>query len=333
MRRARGDFGSGDGFGEGVARALRVDGRSRRPHRTALRAARSLGTAGNPRTLRIAGPAILVTAALAALVWALAFGGGAAPLVIGDPGPFVRWGLPTAKLVVNLAAAGMVGALVTALFALKAGEREFDTALDAASVSAAVFTVAAAATGFLTFLDAFNPDAGRRPGVRRAARPVPGRDRARPHLAAHDDRRRRAHGPRLRGAGVDGDLLVTALLAVAALVPMGTQGHSGAEANHTAAVMALVLHIIAAAVWLGGLLLMVVIRPLVDRRTMAAAIARYSSIALAAFVVVAIAGTVRAAIGVGSWAGLASPYGVIVLVKVVALLVASASSPPITVAA
>ena len=35
-------------------------------------------------------------------------------------------------------------------------------ALDAASISAAIFTVSAAATGFLTFVDAFNPviDAG-----------------------------------------------------------------------------------------------------------------------------------------------------------------------------
>ena len=51
------------------------------------------------------------------------------------------------------------------------------------------------------------PRGGRRPGVRRPARPVPGRDRARPHLAHHDHRRRRPHGPRLRGAVMDGDLL------------------------------------------------------------------------------------------------------------------------------
>jgi putative copper resistance protein D len=69
----------------------------------------------------------------------------------------VRWGLPVAKLVVNLAAAGMVGVLVTALFTLRTGEREFDVALDTASISAALFTVAAGATGFLTFLSVFNP--------------------------------------------------------------------------------------------------------------------------------------------------------------------------------
>ena len=115
-----------------------------------------------PRVLRVAGPAILGGVTLIALVGALWFGGGAAQIPLGDAGPVVRWGLPVTKLVVNLAAAGMVGVLVTALFTLRAGEREFDVALDTASISAALFTVAAGATGFLTLLSVFNPaiDAG-----------------------------------------------------------------------------------------------------------------------------------------------------------------------------
>src|SRR5690349_9896222 len=111
----------------------------------------------NARVLRAAGPTILIVAALVAVVWGLVYGGAAAELAVGDPGPFARWGLPIAKLFVNLSAAGMVGVLVTALFTLEAGERPFDIALDAASVSAAIFTIASAVTGFLTFVDAFNP--------------------------------------------------------------------------------------------------------------------------------------------------------------------------------
>ncbi len=42
------------------------------------------------RALRLAGPAILVASALAALVLGLLYGGGAAPLLIGDAGPVVR---------------------------------------------------------------------------------------------------------------------------------------------------------------------------------------------------------------------------------------------------
>jgi putative copper resistance protein D len=273
----------------------------------------------NPRALRAAGPAILIAAALVALVWGLAYGGGAAPLVIGDPGPFVRWGLPVARLAVNLSAAGMVGALVVALFALEAGEREFDAALDLASISAAIFTVAAAATGFLTFLDAFNPEVSAAPEFgaqlgRFLVETEPGRTWL---ITTIGGAVLTVLAFAVRGWTAT---IFVAILAVAALVPMGTQGHSGEEANHTAAIMALVLHIIGAAVWLGGLVLLVVVRPLVGRDRIGVTMARYSSIALAAFVVVAIAGTVRAAIGVGSWAALASPYGGILIVKVVALI-------------
>ncbi len=274
---------------------------------------------GSPRALRAAGPAILVVVALATLVWGLIVGGGAAPFAIGDPGPLVRWGLPTATLVVNLSAAGMVGALVTALFTLKAGEREFETALDLASISAAVFTVAAAVTGFLTFVNTFNPALGIGPEFgAQLGRFLVETEGGRTWLITA-----------VAGAAITvlafavrswTPTLFVAILAIAALVPMGTQGHSGEEANHDSAVMALVLHIIAAAIWLGGLLLMVVIRPLMERDSLATALSRYSSIALAAFVVVAISGTVRAAIAVGAWENLASPYGAILLVKVGALI-------------
>ncbi len=276
-------------------------------------------TATAPRALRAAGPVILIVSALAVLVWALAYGGGAATLTIGDPGPFARWGLPTAKLFVNLSAAGMAGVLVTALFTLRAGEREFDLALDAASVSAAIFTVSAAATGFLTFIAAFNPaiDAGPQFGAQ-LGRFVIETEVGRTWLITT-----------VAGAALTvltfavrswtGTVFV-AVLALATLVPMGTQGHSGEAALHHEAMTALILHIIAAAVWLGGLLLMVVVRPLQDRERNANTLARYSSIALAAFVVVAVSGTVRASIGLQSWGALLSPYGIILIIKIVALV-------------
>ncbi|MET0861392.1 MAG: cytochrome c oxidase assembly protein [Microbacterium sp.] len=273
----------------------------------------------NSRVLRALGPAILLVVALAALVWGLLVGGGAAPFAIGDPGPLVRWGLPIATLAVNISAACMVGALVTALFALRSGEREFDAALDMSSISAAVFTVAAATTGFFTFVNAFNPALGFGPEFgAQLGRFLVETESGRVWLLTT-----------VAGAALTvltfavrswTATLFVAILAIAALVPMGTQGHSGEEANHNAAVVALVLHILAAAVWLGGLVLLVVIRPLIDRSKLAAVMARYSSIALAAFIVVAISGTVRAVIGVGAWDNLATPYGAILLAKVAALL-------------
>jgi cytochrome c oxidase assembly factor CtaG/putative copper export protein len=274
----------------------------------------------SPRALRAAGPAILVVAAIVTLAWALAYGGGAAPLAIGDPGPFVRGGLPAAKMIVNISAAGVVGVLVTALFVLKAGERTFDTALDAASVSAAVFTVASAATGFLTFVDAFNPaiDAGPEFGAQ-LGRFLVETEVGRTWLITT-----------VAGAVLTvltfavrtwTPTLLVAIFAIAALVPMGTQGHSGEEAFHHEAMTALIIHIIGAAVWLGGLLLMVIVRPQLDRDDTATALERYSSLALVAFLVVAVSGTVRAAIGLQEITALFSPYGLILVVKIVALVV------------
>ena len=271
------------------------------------------------RTLRAVGPAILVTVALVVIVWALGFGGGAAELSLDDAGPIARWGLPVAKLIVNLAAAGMVGVLVTALFTLRPGEREFDVALDTASISAAVFTVAAGATGFLTFLSVFNPalDAGPQFGAQ-LGRFLVELEVGRTWLITT-----------VAGAALTVltfavrswvSTFVVALLAVASLVPMGTQGHSGDDAFHHEAMMALILHIIGAAVWLGGLLLLIAVRPVLDQRRIPDVVARYSSIALAAFVLVAVSGTVRAAIGLQEWSALLSPYGAILGVKVIALL-------------
>ena len=271
------------------------------------------------RALRFAGPATLAAAALVALIVALAYGGGAAPLLQGDPGAVVRWGLPIAKLVVNLSAALMAGSLVLALFALKPGEKTFDQALDAASFGAAVFTVAAGTTTFLTFLSVipatpsadllFGEQLGRfltttELGFAWLLTTVLGAIVTVLVFAVR---------------GWTATLLVAGL-ALVALIPMATQGHSGEEAGHTTAVAALSLHIVGAAVWLGGLLLLVLLRPALGRTALADVLGRYSSIALAAFVVVALSGVARAAVGLTSWQYLSSPYGAILLAKVAALV-------------
>ena len=274
----------------------------------------------NSRALRYAGPAILAVSALVTLLAGLVYGGGAEPLLNADPGDLVRWGQPVTTLGVNLAAAGMLGSLVLALFALRAGERPFDIALDVASVSAAVFTITAGARTYLTFLEVFNatPSLGAEFGQ------LLGR-----YLL--DTEFGRAWGiTTLAGAvltvlifAVRGwtATLVVAGLAAASLIPMATQGHSGEDWGHNIAVSALALHIIAAAVWLGGLLLLVILRPQLRAAELSRVLARFSSIALAAFVVVAGSGIARAAVGLLAWENLLSPYGAILAAKVIALAV------------
>jgi len=110
------------------------------------------------------------------------------------------------------------------------------------------------------------------------------------------------------------------VIAVAGLVPMALQGHRGGTANHDAATSALFLHVLFAAIWLGGLLTIAIIRPLLDRGRLEIVLRRYSTVALVSFVVVAVSGYVSAAIRVENLPNLLSPYGILVLVKVAALL-------------
>ena len=282
----------------------------------------------NPRALRALGPAILCAgilcvAALVALVLALEVGGAAAPPLLQDPGPIVRWGLPVAKLATNLSAALMIGSLVLALFALRPGEMPFDLAVSTASAGAALFTVSAGTTVFLTFLSVFNP--------RLSAGPEFGAQLGR--FLFELPLGQAWVIATLLGAVVSlaafawrgwTTTLLTAVLAAFALLPIATTGHSGDMAGHGLAVNSILLHMVAAAGWLGGLLLLVVLRASAADVAWQPLLRRYSSIALAAFVVVAASGVARSFTALEGWADLATPYGAILLGKVVALVLLGA---------
>ncbi|HOY83389.1 MAG TPA: cytochrome c oxidase assembly protein [Rhodoglobus sp.] len=272
-----------------------------------------------PRLLRIALPAILLIAALASLIAALAFGGGAdAPLLL-DPGPVVRYGLPISTLLVNLGAAGSLGALVLAGFALDSGRPEYDRALDVAAGSAAVWAVAAAATGFFTFLTVLN-------------QPLRFDDAFGEILASFLTTTEIGQAwltTTLVAAGVTAlcfavrnqtVLAFVTVLAAYGMLPPTLQGHQGGTANHDAASTALYIHVLFSAAWLGGLLTLVIVRGTLDRGRLAVVLARYSTVALVCFVVVAVSGYVSAQIRVESLENLLSPYGALVIAKVLALL-------------
>lgn len=278
---------------------------------------------------RLAGLAILLAGAFAALVVALVVGGGAVPPKLLDPGPIVMWGLPAVKLIANLAAAAILGSLVLALFGLRSGEKPFDIALDTASVGAAVFTVASGATAFFTFMAAFNPKlSADRSFGEQFGRFLIELPLGQAWLITT-----------LMGALVTllvfgwrswTGTMLTAVLAAATFLPMATQGHSGDLAGHTLAVNAILLHTIGAAVWLGGVMLLVLLRTSgaaqgrnakdAGRRIdLPLLVSRYSSLALAAFVVVALSGIARTVVALGDWSELFSPYGMIVIAKAVLL--------------
>ena len=272
-----------------------------------------------PRSVRVLGPAVLLAVALLATFGALAYGGGAAPFPIQDPGPIARWGLPVAKLLVNLGAAGMIGALVLAVWALAPAKKEFDVALDVAAASAAVMTVASAATGVLTFLVVTGEtlDLGEAFGQKLGLF-VTSIELGQAWLTTT-----------LVAAAVTvlcfavrnhTALVFVAALAVFSLVPMAQQGHAAGAAGHNAAVADLGLHLVFAAAWLGGLLTIVLLRNQLEADRLPVVLARYSTVALISFIVVAVSGYASAALRIGTWDQLATQYGVLVLAKVAALI-------------
>ncbi len=271
-----------------------------------------------PRIVRIAAPAALLLVAFLSAIAALQFGGGAAPELIADPGPAVRYGLPIAKLLVNLGAAGTLGALAVAAFAMRSTAKEYAVAMDVAAASAAVWTIASAVTGFLSFLSVYQQpislDAsfGDLIGTFLQQTEI-GQAWLATTLAAAA---LTVLSFAVRNQGV---VLAMAVATTLALIPMALQGHSGDEASHDAAISAIWVHIVFAALWLGGLLVIAITSFVVDKARLGDLVARYSSIALVSFIAVAVSGYVSAQIRVGTLENLLSPYGILVLVKVAAL--------------
>ncbi len=253
------------------------------------------------------------------LLGGLAFGGGAAAPLLADPGAVVRYGLPISKLMVNVGAAGTIGTLVMVVFVLSAKRPEFGRALDFAAAASAFWAVASAATGFFTFLSVYlqpvslDAQFGQLLGDFFTEVEFGQAWLATTLIAA-------ATTVLCFAVRNHTALVFVTVFSVVALVPMAQQGHAAGASGHGAAISSLGLHLVFAAIWLGGLLSLIVIRPTLTHDRLVAVISRYSSFALVSFVIVAVSGYVNAALRVGSLDGLLKPYGVLVLVKVAALI-------------
>ncbi|HET7325905.1 MAG TPA: CopD family protein [Nocardioidaceae bacterium] len=113
-------------------------------------------------------------------------------------------------------------------------------------------------------------------------------------------------------------------LALVALVPDLLAGHARTADSPLLAGAAIVAHVLAATLWVGGLVALGWLA-LRHRDAWASVLSRYSALALAAVVALSISGVVAALGRVGSWEQLlADGYGVVVLLKsaVLAALVA-----------
>ncbi|MCB1273015.1 MAG: bifunctional copper resistance protein CopD/cytochrome c oxidase assembly protein [Leucobacter sp.] len=280
-----------------------------------------------PRSLRILAPAALLLATLIALLVALRIGGAAAERELLDPGALVRYGLPIARTAVNLGMAVLIGALVMAVWAFDPERPEWRTALDLAAGAAAVLSVASAAAILLTYLDVsgvpFSGDASFGAGLGQFITEFElGQLWLFELLLA-------AATTVLCFAVRDRRWVLLALVgALATTIPLAQQGHAAGAAGHAQAVNSLLIHLLGASVWLGGLVALVALVAVargLDRARLQLLVLRYSTLALLAFIGVAASGIVSAWLRIGSFDALfGTGYGVIVLLKSGALVLLGA---------
>ncbi len=266
--------------------------------------------------------ALLVLGGGLALFVGLVVGGGAEPLILVDPGEAVRYGLPIAKGLVNFGAASAIGSLLVAAFALSATTPAFDTALLVAAVGGALWTLSAGVTGFVTFLAVYlepispSKEFGDVLWLFMTETDVGLAWLITTGMAATVS----VMALMVRSYAL---VALTGVIAVFALWPLAEQGHAAGSANHGLAVSSSFVHAVFAAFWIGGLVTMAVIvwaqRP--AAKEFATILARYSTIGLVSFIAVAASGVANAVLRIGSFEGLLSGYGVLVLAKVVALTV------------
>ncbi|MET9265656.1 cytochrome c oxidase assembly protein [Amycolatopsis sp. NPDC004079] len=108
-------------------------------------------------------------------------------------------------------------------------------------------------------------------------------------------------------------------LAVAGLVPVAVTGHSASGGSHDLATNSLLFHLVAAALWVGGLL---AVLALGWRRgkNLSLAAQRFSKLALVCWVVMAVSGIVNALVRINLGDLFTTDYGLLVVAKIVALL-------------
>ncbi|MFF5757483.1 cytochrome c oxidase assembly protein [Streptomyces longwoodensis] len=276
---------------------------------------------GQPTRLFLV-PAGSLGVALAVTAVAVWFGGGAAVQVPGipDAGALTAWGLPMARTVADTSAVATIGAMLLVVVLLPGGRKLSPTQLrylNWAAAAAASWAVASAAALVFTLSDLF-------------AQPVD--EIVSPAILADfvtTDAQGRAYAMMTAAAGVVATLCVgigtawwarvALLVALAGMLPPAFAGHSSAAGNHDAAVTSLALHLVGVAVWVGGLLFVLVVAA--RRETdAAAAVRRFSPLAGWALLAVAASGMVNAVVRLPSVGeAFASRYGLMMLAKAVAL--------------
>jgi cytochrome c oxidase assembly factor CtaG/putative copper export protein len=272
------------------------------------------------RTTSAAGalPVAAVVAVVAGVLGAVVTGAAAAS-AFGDPGIVVRWGYPVARVAHDAAAALAIGGLLAAAALLAPDHPAWARARALGNGAAVAWALAAVAVLVLGAADVvmlplddprFGPalwqyvssvDVGRQVAIEVALVAVVA-------LLASAVR-----GP--VGAGV------AAVLALVALVPLALTSHSAGSASHELVVSSWWMHLAGVCAWSGGLATLAWLGRRDGLGSAVRAVAgRYSVVAGWSFALVAASGAANGWARVGGLEGMATPYGAVLLVKVIALV-------------
>ena len=274
-----------------------------------------------PQTAKL--PLILAAVAVVAVVVPAGLLGGAfaAPVAgLPDAGAVVRWGLPILRAIHDLAAASTVGLLVVAATIIPEarGTSRRITAARYACGSGVVWVVAGLVGLVFTFASISGTP---------LSDPAFG-TQLQTFVFQLEFLRVAAISSAMAlvvttGAAVvrrRPGIVALAALSVLAILPLSLAGHAAGAVSHDTAVNSLALHLVSAVVWVGGLLALAMLRPLLGK-SLAVSVQRYSTLAGWCFAAVAVSGAANAWIRVGSIGNLATTYGALVILKVVALVV------------
>ena len=253
-----------------------------------------------------------------AIILGLAIGGGADPLQFSDPGPIIRYGTPIAKGLMNLSMAVAIGSLVLAAFAANDKSAVLRKLLSLAAVSAAIWAVVGSVHFLLSFISisgaSFSLEASFSQGLLVYATEIElGISLALNLLVALAIATLALMVSSLTGT------LLTAALGLASLIPLALIGHASGTKDHSLAVNSLGLHLVGIVIWVGGLIALYAIRSELKGSSKPIA-QRFSSLALVSFVLVGISGIGSTYVRMPDIGSLASPYGLLLVIKVALLI-------------
>lgn len=286
--------------------------------------------APGPRTdaARRPGAGAVVAAGLVAVgtcLTALAVTGGlpqAVPEGLPDAGALTGWGLRIVSLLAVVAAVGTVGSLVVAAVLLPARTDGTlgGTARRAASAAgrwAAGWAVLTAGELVLTASDVAGVPVTRIGGgaVAEVASTRPGAALCLTAALAT------VIGVWAGASRTSAGARVLLVVSVAGLLPGAVAGHASSAPGHDVVVSALVVHVVAVSLWTGGLLGLV-LHVRTEPTLLPGAVARFSPLALGAYLALTGSGLIAVAERLGaSGAAWTSGYGALVAAKATALLV------------